>query len=131
MLYNNSMKQKNYNKTRHSVYRLTYHLVLVTKYRKNIITDEVANTIKVTIERFYKDYNLKVIEYNYEGNHLHLLFSIHPNANIQKIVNAMKSATSRVVRNTYPGIRKNLYKNAFWSRGYYIAATGNVRTQIV
>ena len=56
---------------------------------------------------------------------------MHPDANIQKIVNAMKSATSRVVRNNYPEIRKTLYKNAFWSKGYYIATTGDVSTKIV
>lgn len=124
------MKTNNYSKTQHSVYRLTYHLILVTKYRKNVITDDIADTIKTTIERFNKDYNLKIIEYNYKADHLHLLFSIQPNANIQKIVNAMKAATSRIVRKTYPEIKQVLSNNAFWSKGYFISSIGNVNTDI-
>lgn len=125
------MKNDNYNKTQHSVYKLTYHLVLVTKYRKYVITDDIANTIKITIERFNKNYNLNIIEYNYEKDHLHLLFSIQPDANIQKIVNAMKAATSRIVRKKHPEVKKILYDNAFWSKGYFIATTGDVSTEIV
>lgn len=125
------MKNNDYNKTQHSVYKLTYHLVLVTKYRKSVITNDIADTIKVTIERFNKNYNLNIIEYNYEKDHLHLLFSIQPNANIQKIVNAMKAATSRIVRKKHPEVKKILYDNAFWSKGYFIATTGDVNTEIV
>lgn len=125
------MKNNNYNKTQHSVYKLTYHLVLVIKYRKQVITDDIADTIRITIERFNKNYNLEIIEYNYEKDHLHLLFSIQPNVNIQKIVNAMKAATSRIVRKNHPEVKKILYDNAFWSKGYFIATTGDVSTEIL
>ena len=125
------MKNNNYNKTQHSVYKLTYHLILVVKYRKNVITNDIADTIKITIERFNKNYNLDIIEYNYEKNHLHLLFSIKPDANIQKIVNAIKAVTSRIVRKNHPEIKTILYDNAFWSKGYFIATTGDVSTEII
>lgn len=124
------MKNNNYTKTQHSVYKLTYHLILVTKYRKQVITDDIADTIKITIERFNKNYNLEIIEYNYEKDHLHLLFSIQPDANMQKIVNAMKAATSRIVRKKYPEVKKILYNNAFWSRGYFIATIGDINTDV-
>lgn len=125
------MKNNTYNKTQHSVYRLNYHLVLVVKYRKELITDDIAKTIRTTIECFNKDYNLEIIEYNYEKDHLHLLFSIHPNSNIQKIVNAMKSATSRLVRKNHPEVKQSLYRDAFWSTGYFIASTGDVSSEII
>lgn len=125
------MKNNNYNKTQHSVYKLTYHLVLVVKYRKQVITNDIANTIKITIERFNKNYNLEIINYNYEKDHLHLLFSIQPDTNIQKIVNAMKAATSRIVRKNHPEVKNILYDNAFWSKGYFITTTGDVSTEII
>lgn len=34
-----------YNKTRHSVYKLTYHIVLVVKYRKRVITEDISRDL--------------------------------------------------------------------------------------
>lgn len=33
----------NYNRGSHSVYKLTYHIIFVTKYRKKVITDEIGD----------------------------------------------------------------------------------------
>jgi putative transposase len=35
-----------YNKGSHSVYKLTYHIIFVTKYRKKVITDEIGDFMK-------------------------------------------------------------------------------------
>ena len=32
-----------YNRGSHSVYKLTYHIIFVTKYRKKVITDEIGD----------------------------------------------------------------------------------------
>lgn len=42
---------KDYTKTRHSVYQLTYHMVFVTKWRKPVITDEIGDFMIETARR--------------------------------------------------------------------------------
>ena len=37
-------------KNRHSVYKLTYHIVLVTKYRHKCITNDIFNAVKRKVE---------------------------------------------------------------------------------
>jgi len=37
--------KRNLNRNQHSVYLLTYHLVLVTKYRRKVITQEVFDEL--------------------------------------------------------------------------------------
>ena len=38
-------------KTNHSVYKLTYHLVLVVKYRRNVITEPIFNRLYRNIQQ--------------------------------------------------------------------------------
>lgn len=42
----------------HSVFLLYYHLVLVTKYRKQVIDDEISDYAKGTFERISKSYHI-------------------------------------------------------------------------
>ena len=35
-----------YRRGSHSVYKLTYHVIFVTKYRKKVITDEIGDFMK-------------------------------------------------------------------------------------
>ena len=37
-----------YRRGSHSVYKLTYHVIFVTKYRKKVITDEIGDFMKIT-----------------------------------------------------------------------------------
>ncbi|WP_311047921.1 transposase, partial [Enterococcus faecium] len=39
------------NPNNHSVFLLYYHLVLVTKYRRQVIDDEISDYAKTTFER--------------------------------------------------------------------------------
>ena len=36
----------NLNRNQHSVYILTYHLVLVIKYRRNVINDDIFDSLR-------------------------------------------------------------------------------------
>ncbi len=46
----------------HSVFLLYYHLVLVTKYRRQVIDDEISDYAKVTFERISKPYHITLVE---------------------------------------------------------------------
>lgn len=41
---------------------LCYHLVLVTKYHRQVIDDEISDYAKVTFERNSKSYHLTLVE---------------------------------------------------------------------
>lgn len=47
---------KEYIRTRHSVYLLTYHMVFVTKWRKPVITDEIGDFMVATAKRLCDGY---------------------------------------------------------------------------
>jgi putative transposase len=62
---------------------------------------------------------------------LHLLFRGAPNTDISKFINAYKSASSRLIKKEFPLIRKQLWKEYFWSRSYCLITTGGAPIDVV
>lgn len=85
----------------HAQYRLEYHLVLVTKYRKPCITEEMFQYLKAETIRILKLNEVDLLEMNYEPDHIHLLISAPPQVQLSRIINSYKSATSRLVRKRF------------------------------
>jgi putative transposase len=115
----------------HSVFLLNYHLVLVIKYRRKVITDEVSNRLKEIFEYISPKYNIVLGEWNHDKDHVHLLFRGSPNTDISKFLNAYKSASSRLIKKEFPSIRNQLWKEYFWSRSYCLITTGGASIDIV
>ena len=114
----------------HSVFAINFHLILVVKYRKKVITDAISERLKTIFGYIQKDYNITLEEWNHDIDHVHVLFRSHPNTNISKFINAYKSASSRLIKKEYPSIRTKLYKEAFWSQSFCLISTGwaNIET---
>ena len=115
----------------HSVFSLNYHLILVVKYRRKVINDEISDRLKAIFERIAKDYNITVIEWNHDKDHVHILFKAEPNITLSKFINAYKSASSRLIKKEHPSIREKLWKEYFWSRSYCLISTGGAPIEVI
>lgn len=60
-----------------------------------------------------------------------MLFKAQPKSEISKFINAYKSASSRLIKNEFPNIRKYLWKENFWSQSYCLITTGGAPIEIV
>lgn len=115
----------------HSVFLMYYHLVLVIKYRRMVLDDTVSERAKDIFEYIAKNYNITLLEWNHDSDHIHILFKAHPNSELSKFINAYKSASSRLLKNEFPAIRKKLWKEYFWSRSYCLLTTGGAPIEII
>jgi len=84
-------------KNQHSVYKLTYHLVLVIKYRRQVITPEIFNRLIEIFNKNASNFDIILEESNFESDHIHLLFKTKPQTQLLKFINAYKSASSRLI----------------------------------
>lgn len=125
---NNTMKLDNNN---HSVFLLHYHLVLVVKYRRKVFSDKMSNYAKNIFVRISQSYNITLLEWDYDIDHVHIMFKAHPNTEISKFINAYKSASSRLIKKDFPLVRKKLWKEMFWSRSYCLITTGGAPLDVV
>ena len=128
MVYNIYMKIYTNN---HSVFCLYYHLILVTKYRKQVINDSISNRLKDIFCYVSKNYHIDLEEWNHDIDHVHILFRSHPNTNISKFINAYKSCSSRLIKKEYPSIKEKLYKEFFWSQSFCLLSTGGASIEVI
>ena len=115
----------------HSVFSLNYHLILVVKYRRKVINDSISDRLKEIFEHIQDSYNISLKEWNHDKDHIHVLFSAHPNSEISKFLNAYKSASSRLIKKEYPQIRDKLWKEAFWSKSFCLITTGGAPLEVI
>lgn len=115
----------------HSVFLMRYHLVLVVKYRRRVFTDEISARARGIFEYIAPKYGITVEEWNHDMDHVHVLFRAQPKTELSKFINAYKSASSRLLKQEYPQIRRQLWREYFWSRSFCLLTTGGVPIEVI
>ena len=116
----------------HCVYDLRYHLVLVTKYRKKCLKKEIRTRLEEICKKTCKFWDIDLLEFGGEKDHIHLLLSMHPNVEISNFVNNLKTVTSRLIRKEYKKHMKKYYwEPKLWTRAYCILTTGGATIDVI
>lgn len=115
----------------HSVFLLYYHLVMVVKYRRQVIDDSISERAKEIFLYIAPNYGITVEEWNHDRDHVHVMFRAQPKSEISKFINAYKSASSRLLKKEFPQIRKKLWKEAFWSQSFCLLTTGGAPIDVI
>ena len=110
-----------------NVYDLNIHLVLVTKYRKKVITKPILNRLSEIFTATCSKWRCEVVEFNGEPDHIHLLINFPPDVEVSKLVNNLKTVSSRLIRKDFSEQLGQVYsKPVFWSGAYFVASCGGV-----
>jgi putative transposase len=111
-------------KKRHNKTLLLYHLVFPVKYRKKIIEDQISNFIKGICVEISDRYEIQFVEIGTDDNHVHFLVQSVPTMSVDRLVRTIKSLTARMVFQSFPSIKKELWGGSFWTSGYYANTVG-------
>ena len=122
-----------FNKNRHAVYKLQYHLIIVTKYRHPVINKDINNRLKEIAKRVLEEkWNCTILEIETEKDHIHIAFETNPQTQLSKLVNNFKTVSSRLIRKEFKEhIEKYYWKNFFWSPSYCILSVGGAPIEII
>ena len=112
------MNQQDFRTLHHCIFDLKYHLILVTKYRRKVIHPLLLKRLEMLFDRLLKQWECELMEFNGEADHVHLLLSTHPKAQPSKLINNLKTVTSRMIRKEFTSHVSRFYykKPVFWSR---------------
>ena len=117
---------------RHSCFLLQYHIVFVTKFRHPVLVNGVRDAVYERIRYVADQRGFHILEINGEPDHVHLLFEVPPQVELSKLVNTLKTVSSRLIRKNHSEYLKKYYwKPVFWSRSYCILTTGGVTIEII
>jgi putative transposase len=121
----NSMKYT-LDKGSHSVYSLQFHYVACIKYRRKVISGNIAESLKTINLSVAKSFDITIIEQETAGDHIHILFNGKPHIQLSKFVNSLKSVSARLLFREFPELRNQLHYGHLWSPSYFLASTGQV-----
>jgi putative transposase len=125
-------KKKGMGRLFHCVYRLHYHMVFVTKYRRKALTEAMLTDMEFWLASICQGWGGVLTEFNGERDHVHMLVELPPTAELSKFVNSAKTATSRRLRGKYRDHLAQWYKKpVLWSRSYCVVSCGGAPLEIL
>jgi putative transposase len=92
-----------------------------------VFNAEMLARLKEIFANLSEKWSCKLIEFNGEEDHIHLLFQYYPQMDLSKFVNNIKSVASRRLRSEFPERVNGFYnKDVLWNSSYFIASCGGV-----
>ena len=112
----------------HSCTRLRYHIVLVCKYRRKVINDEIERELRGIFDDIASHSRFKVLYVGFDKDHVHLFVKSIPSFSVLEIVRRLKQVSTRRLWNIKEDyLRKYYWKGRhLWTRGYYCSTVGEI-----
>ena len=117
---------RRYRKGAHTKTDLKVHLIWVPKYRRRVLTGEVAVRTRDVLRHIAMEHELEIITGKVASDHVHMFISYRPTQNISKIVQWLKGISSRILLSEFAHLRKQFWGRHFWARGYCAISSGNI-----
>jgi len=116
--------QNDYRRGRHSVTRLVVHLIFTTKYRRKVFDGRMIGQLREAFDSACEKLECRIIEFDGEEDHVHLLVEYPPKMAISVLVNNLKSTSSRQIRFLNVDLPRLSKSSALWSRSYFACSAG-------
>lgn len=109
---------------------LKAHIVLTPKYRRPVFDDAMLTRLEGIYVNLMEKWEGKLIEFNGEADHVHLLIQYNPQTQPSKLINNLKTVSSRYLRKEFPEqVNRYYWKQVLWTSGYFIASCGGVTVE--
>jgi len=117
---------------RHCIFKNLVHLVFITKYRRDVLTDAILKRIEELVKETASQMDCELIEFNGEHDHVHLMIQVHPKLAISNLVGKLKGKSAYYIRQEFrKELRTKLWGNHFWSPSYCVVSWGGAPLEIV
>ena len=122
---------QNYRRGSHTLYDLKFHLVWVTKYRKQVLLGAVAERTRELIREICKANEVEIIKGHVSKDHIHLFVSVPPKLSISKLLQYLKGKTSHKLLFEFKHLQRQFWGKPIWARGYFAVTSGNVTDEVI
>ena len=115
----------------HTRWECKYHLVWITKYRKPVLTGEVASRMRELVREVCKARDVEILKGHISREHVHIFVSVPPQLSISELMKSIKGRTSRKILMEFKTLNRQFWGRHFWARGYFVASSGNITDEMV
>ncbi len=113
-------------KAAHTVYKTQYHVVWVTRFRRRILVEGVAKSLRLKlreVQKYYPDWHFT--EIGIDKDHVHVHMVIPPKYGVRFAVETIKKNTIRALREKFRFLDKvDWDRGGIWSKGYFVSTVG-------
>jgi putative transposase len=121
-----------YQTNSHCQHLIALHLILVVKYRKQLLQGEVGDFVKLKIIEILSrsEFDLEEIEVN--KDHIHILLTISPTICMASYVRRIKQSTTESLWRKFGWLKKQFWlEKTFFSDGYFVCSVVNASAKTV
>ena len=122
---------KRYQLGAHTKHDLKVHLVWIPKYRKKVLTGEVAVRVRDLIRQIAMEHEIAILSGKVASDHIHVLVAYKPHMDVSMIVQWLKGISSRILLQEFVHLKKAFWGRHLWARGYLAVSTGNLTDEMV
>jgi len=122
---------ENYRTAAHTRFDIKYHFVWATKYRKPVLTGQVAIRLRALVREVCKTHEIEILQGSVSPDHVHILVSAPPNMSASKIMQYVKGKSSRKLMMEFRHLNKSFWGRHMWARGYFVTTSGNVTDEVI
>lgn len=114
--------------SRTSVYSLQYHLIIVTKYRQDVLVGSVKQELEALLRSLADQFDMQIEEMKIMSDHVHMLVDASPKHSISSIMKGLKGVSARMLFMHHPEIKQKLWGGHLWQPSYF-AVTVSERSE--
>ena len=107
------------------VYSLQYHIVWVTKYRKQIFTGAVRDDVTGYLKKTMSDLQMVPLAMEVMPDHIHILADCKPQLCLSDAIKVLKGNTARWLFLKHPEIKASLWGGHLWNPSYFVVTVSD------
>ena len=116
-------KSNSIRRGRRCVFSLQVHLVFLTKYRFDVLTEAALDDLRGIFSKICEDFHAEVLEFGGASDHVCLRVTYPPATSVSQLVNSLKGASSHRIRRMHPDVAQRCWNGSLWSPSY-LAGSG-------
>ena len=110
-------------------YSCKYHIVYCPKYRRKVLTSEIAERLKAIIAEVATETGSEILELEVLPDHVHILAEVDPSFGAMKFVRLCKGRSSRLLRQEFPALKTRL--PTLWTNSTFLSTVGGAPLSVV
>jgi len=110
----------------HTVYRIEYRFVGVTKYRYHVLRGDVGERVREWVRQTCAAFEIRILKGVVSKGPVHILVSAPPELAMSEIMRRIKGRTASKLFEEFPVLKQRYWGQHFWARGYCCATVGEL-----
>ena len=115
----------------HTVFKIEYHFVWVTKYRYQVLKGDIALRVRELVKQTCEAFEIRIVKGVVSKDPVHILVSAPPTLAPSEIMRRIKGRTSSKLFEEFPVLKKRYWGQHFWARGYFCATVGEMTESMI